>query len=149
MNPGNASSRRSGGRWRAAKRACATSPGALTDAMVALLSLEPGNWGQQLARQRTLAALEEALDARWHRILLSESGLETVQWVVVLILSILIPAARAMVYADNRGAAARGWWAPCPMVTGRPRSFLAALRHEGLSAPCLFDGAINGARFLA
>src|ERR687898_2116285 len=28
-------------------------------------------------------------------------------------------------------------------------TFLAALRHDGLSAPCVFDGAINGARFLA
>jgi transposase len=26
---------------------------------------------------------------------------------------------------------------------------LAALRHDGLSAPCVFDGAINGERFLA
>jgi transposase len=28
-------------------------------------------------------------------------------------------------------------------------TFLAALRHDGMSAPCVFDGAINGARFLA
>jgi transposase len=28
-------------------------------------------------------------------------------------------------------------------------TFLAALRHDGLAAPCVFDGAINGARFLA
>ena len=28
-------------------------------------------------------------------------------------------------------------------------TFLAALRHDGLSAPCVFDGAINGTRFLA
>src|SRR5918992_720309 len=28
-------------------------------------------------------------------------------------------------------------------------TFLAALRHDGLTAPCVFDGAINGARFLA
>jgi transposase len=28
-------------------------------------------------------------------------------------------------------------------------TFVAALRHDGLSAPCVFDGAINGARFLA
>ena len=26
---------------------------------------------------------------------------------------------------------------------------IAALRHDGLSAPCVFDGALNGARFLA
>lgn len=28
-------------------------------------------------------------------------------------------------------------------------TFLAALRHDRITAPCLFDGPINGARFLA
>jgi transposase len=28
-------------------------------------------------------------------------------------------------------------------------TFVAALRHDGLSAPCVFDGAINGERFRA
>lgn len=28
-------------------------------------------------------------------------------------------------------------------------TFLAALRHDRITAPCVFDGAINGARFLA
>jgi transposase len=28
-------------------------------------------------------------------------------------------------------------------------TLLAALRHDGLTAPCVFDGPINGARFLA
>ena len=28
-------------------------------------------------------------------------------------------------------------------------TLIAALRHDGLTAPCVFDGAINGARFLA
>jgi transposase len=28
-------------------------------------------------------------------------------------------------------------------------TFVAALRHDGLRAPCVFDGAINGARFRA
>jgi hypothetical protein len=28
-------------------------------------------------------------------------------------------------------------------------ALIAALRHDGLTAPCVFDGAINGARFLA
>lgn len=28
-------------------------------------------------------------------------------------------------------------------------TFLAALRHDGIAAPCLFDGPINGERFLA
>ncbi len=28
-------------------------------------------------------------------------------------------------------------------------TFIAALRHDGIAAPCLFDGPINGAVFLA
>ena len=28
-------------------------------------------------------------------------------------------------------------------------TFIAALRHDRITAPCVFDGAINGARFLA
>ena len=43
---------------------------------------------------------------------------------------------------------ANGWWRPFPMATGRqPRSF--ALRHDRITAPCVFDGPINGASFLA
>ena len=32
---------------------------------------------------------------------------------------------------------------------GRPRPLLAALRNDGIEAPCLFDGPINGERFHA
>jgi transposase len=39
------------------------------------------------------------------------------------------------------GAVPPGHWKTTTVV--------AALRHDGLSAPCVFDGAINGARFLA
>ena len=39
------------------------------------------------------------------------------------------------------GAVPHGHWKTTTLV--------AALRSDGLSAPCVFDGAINGARFLA
>jgi transposase len=39
------------------------------------------------------------------------------------------------------GAVPHGHW--------KTTTFLAALRHDRLTAPCVFDGAINGARFLA
>ncbi len=45
--------------------------------------------------------------------------------------------------------AASGWWRPFPMAIGRQQPFIAALRHDRITAPCVFDGAINGARFLA
>lgn len=39
------------------------------------------------------------------------------------------------------GAVPHGHW--------KTTTVIAALRHDGLTAPCVFDGAINGARFLA
>ena len=39
------------------------------------------------------------------------------------------------------GAVPHGPW--------KTTTFLAALRHDRIDAPCVFDGAINGARFLA
>ena len=35
------------------------------------------------------------------------------------------------------------------MATGRPRPSSPRCATTGLTAPCVFDGAINGARFLA
>ena len=40
-----------------------------------------------------------------------------------------------------RGFVPRGHW--------RTLTFLGALRHDGLAAPCVFDGPINGACFRA
>ena len=39
--------------------------------------------------------------------------------------------------------------AGAPFGHWKTTTFLAALRHDGLTAPCVFDGPINGAKFLA
>ena len=39
--------------------------------------------------------------------------------------------------------------APVPHGHWKTSTFLAALRHDGLTAPCVLDGSINGAVFLA
>jgi hypothetical protein len=51
----------------------------------------------------------------------------------------------------THGWAPRGQRLPAKVPHGRWKTatFLAALRHDGLQAPCLFDGPINGERFLA
>ena len=36
-----------------------------------------------------------------------------------------------------------------PFGHWKTTTFLAALRHDGLTAPCVFDGAINGEKFAA
>jgi len=53
--------------------------------------------------------------------------------------------------ARRHGRAQRGQrvLAAVPHGHWKTTTFVAALRHDGLTAPCVFDGAINGARFLA
>jgi len=53
--------------------------------------------------------------------------------------------------ARRHGRAQRGARVVAAVPHGhwKTTTFLAALRHDGMSAPCVFDGAINGARFLA
>ena len=36
-----------------------------------------------------------------------------------------------------------------PFGHWKTTTFIAALRHDGLTAPCVFDGAINGEKFAA
>ena len=53
--------------------------------------------------------------------------------------------------APIRGWCARGKRLPghAPHGHWKTMTFLAALRHNGIEAPCVFDGPINGARFTA
>src|SRR5687768_17730079 len=53
--------------------------------------------------------------------------------------------------ARRYGRARRGQRVVAAVPHGhwKTTTVVAALRHDGLSAPCVFDGAINGARFLA
>ena len=66
-----------------------------------------------------------------------------------------------MVFIDETGAKthltrSHGWaprghrlLAKVPHGQWETTTFLAALRHDRIDAPCLFDGPINGERFLA
>ena len=53
--------------------------------------------------------------------------------------------------ARRHGRARRGTRVVAAVPHGhwKTTTLIAALRHDGLTAPCVFDGAINGARFLA
>ena len=39
--------------------------------------------------------------------------------------------------------------AATPFGHWKTTAFVAALRHDGIAAPCVFDGPVNGAKFLA
>ena len=54
--------------------------------------------------------------------------------------SLPVTTATTMARRCRRGRPPHHW---------KTTTFLAALRHDGLTAPCVFDGAINGERFRA
>jgi hypothetical protein len=76
-------------------------PPGLPDAISVILSLVPTTPGQTLAQQRAITAIEQALTARRGRILLSEAAIDTVQWVVVTVLAVLILLIIAMVNVER------------------------------------------------
>jgi hypothetical protein len=76
-------------------------PPGLTDAMRLLLSFVPAQPGQQLAQQRAVVALERALEARQDRIILSQTEIAPIQWIVIVMLAALVLLTVAMVHVDR------------------------------------------------
>jgi hypothetical protein len=83
-------------------------PRVLAEATAMVLDLNPLRPGELLAQQRVVAALDEALDARRNRIMLSGELIDGVQWGVILVLMILILATVAMGYVESPRASAIG-----------------------------------------
>jgi hypothetical protein len=83
-----------------------TSVPGLTDAASALLSFVPENPGQQIVQQRTLIAIEQALDARRNRILQSGASVLPMQWIVILVLATLMLVTVAIVHIERPPAMA-------------------------------------------
>lgn len=81
-------------------------PVALGQAMQTALALSVQAEGQAAAQRAIVASLENALDARRQRILISQSEVNRVKWITLLIQAICTLTAIAMVHVDNRTTAA-------------------------------------------
>lgn len=81
-------------------------PPGLTDAMHLMLAANLTGSGQQISQQRIVAAIQQALEARRQRILLSEASVEPTQWATILILATLMLIGIRIVHADRVAAAA-------------------------------------------
>ena len=81
-------------------------PRVLTEATAMILDLNPIRPGELLAQQRVVAALDQALDARRNRIMLSGELIDGVQWGVILVLMILILTTVAMGNVESPRASA-------------------------------------------
>ena len=76
-------------------------PPALPDALTILLSFVPQQPGQQLAQSRAVAAIEQVLQARRKRVLLSEGAISQAQWIVIMVLDGLILITIGTIHASR------------------------------------------------
>jgi hypothetical protein len=95
--------------WPAMARRSATLsavPGPLAGALALALSLTPRTAGQTVAQREIVRSIENALDARRQRIIISQSRVNWVKWTGVVALAILALLSIAFVHSDNRGTTA-------------------------------------------
>ena len=83
-----------------------TIPYSLAEAMQLTLGLTPSNSGQQTAQREIVTALENALDARRQRIIISQSQVNWIKWACLCLQAICALIAIAMVHSDDRLASA-------------------------------------------
>ena len=95
--------------WPAMERQNATLrvvPVQLAQALQLALSLNPKTDGQTTAQRDLVTSLENALDARRQRIIVSGSTVNWAKWAAVIALAVLTLVAIAFVHSDNRVTAA-------------------------------------------
>ena len=81
-------------------------PSHLIEAMKTTLSMVPADEGQRTAQRAIVGALENALDERRQRIILSQSTVSSIKWAGLLLQALCTLIAIAMVHSDNRLTAA-------------------------------------------
>jgi len=81
-------------------------PKPLVDALDLALSVAPQGEGETVAQRETVASVEQALDARRQRVIVSRSGIADVAWASLISLAALTLLAMAFVHSANRVTAA-------------------------------------------
>lgn len=76
-------------------------PAGLTEAMDTVLSFVPTTPGQRIAQERATGAIEQVLETRRQRILLSRAIIAPVQWLVVVVIAVLLLIVTAIVHLDR------------------------------------------------
>ena len=77
-------------------------PASLSQGLQLALHLDPQTEGQKVAQREMVTSLENALDARRQRIILSESAVNWVKWVGVILVGLLTLLTIAFVHIANR-----------------------------------------------
>ena len=111
-----------------------TMPGSLAEALQLTLALTATGQGQQIAQREITSALENALDARRQRIIVSQTEVNFVKWLCLFVQAVCALLAIAMVHSDNRLAAtismglfATGVAASVLLIAAHDRPFMGEL----------------------
>lgn len=80
-------------------------PTALADALRLAIRFDPRGEGQAVLQRELVDSIEDALDARRQRIIVSESSINAVKWGGLLALAVLVLCAIAVVHSGNRTTA--------------------------------------------
>jgi hypothetical protein len=120
----------------------------LAEALAAAMALPATDAGKVAAQREILAALENVLEARRLRILVSESEVNWVKWLALLIQAVCTLAAIAMVHSDNRMSAgiATGLFATAVavcllLIVAHDRPFTGQLAVQPTSLTLVQPGA--------
>ena len=81
-------------------------PASLVGALRVALAVKPESEGQATAQRELVSSLGAALEARRQRIIISQSGVNWVKWMSLLVQAACTLVTIAMVHSDNRRAAA-------------------------------------------
>jgi hypothetical protein len=104
-----------------------TIPDPLAEALHLTLALPAGSQSQQTAQREIVTALENALDARRQRIIISGSQVNLVKWLCLCLQAVCALLAIAMVHSDSRLASAITM---AIFATGVAASVLLILAHD-------------------
>jgi hypothetical protein len=77
-------------------------PTSLIEAVQSVLAYAPANDGQRTAQREIITLLQNALDARRQRIIISQSTLGPIKWAGLLLQALVTLIAIAMVHCDNQ-----------------------------------------------
>jgi hypothetical protein len=80
-------------------------PGPLAEALHLVVRLEPRSAGETVAQREVVSSLQDALEARRRRIIVSDSSINAVKWVGLIALALLTLMGIAAVHSGNRTTA--------------------------------------------
>jgi hypothetical protein len=116
--------------WPAMARQSATlrtSPPTIDEALRLTLALIPASSGQQVAQREMAVALENLLDARRQRVLLSRSQVNGIKWLCLMVQAACVLLTIALVQSGDRLASLMSLWL---FASGAAVCVLVILAHD-------------------